>query len=149
MTRTNAPGAEGFLLITIQNVRLSAPFYRPAEQTGLLALECVTIPVSQTDNTPFAADGKPQRDVWLVLRVNQFELPLSATEAIRHSRLNRTFTFKAPEGLVMVTLPAPINSADSEDLETFEVLLAQYGVLQETDPPKAGSGDDRDLKGRL
>ncbi|KAG8898542.1 hypothetical protein FRB99_007373 [Tulasnella sp. 403] len=110
MAQTNTPGAEGFLLITIQNARLSAPFCRPAEQTGLLALECVTIP--------------------LVLRVNQFELPLSATETIRHSRLNRTFTFKAPEGLVMV-------------------LLAQYGIPQETDPPKAGSGDDRDLKGRF
>ena len=136
--------AQGFLLITLSNAKLSAPFFNPPEQVGVLALECVTIAVSPREN-PFGTG--PDKDVWLVLRHNNFELPLSAADTIYHSRINNTFTFKSPDGPVVAALPPPMTSGAAEDIETFEVLLAQYGVLQQVDP--TAPGDDGDLKGRL
>ncbi len=143
---------EGFLLLTLQNVELQASYIQPQVQTGPLALECITIPVSQTDYETASQLGSQtaenQRDVWLVLRVNQFEAPLSATDPILHSRYNRAYTFTTGNGVFTVTLPQGYSSSEEEDIETFEVLLAQYGVLQEVDPKKAGDGAE-DLTGRL
>lgn len=86
MTGLNA-NAEGFLLLTLPNVKVSAPFASPPEQTGVLALECVTVPLAKTDpNFYITAAGATDRDVWLVLKLNQFEVLLSPTEPIKHSR---------------------------------------------------------------
>ncbi|KAG8861255.1 hypothetical protein FRB96_003205 [Tulasnella sp. 330] len=151
MTGTsNAP--EGFLLLTLPNVRVSAPSANPPEQTGVLGLECVTIPIPKTDpNSYVTAGGSGERDVWLVMKLNYWELLVSPIDPIRHSRQHRTFLFKAPEGPVVLTLAEPENLAQKEDIESFEVLLSQYGVLQELDDPsdKGVTGDDRDLKGHL
>lgn len=50
-----------------------------------------------------------------------------------------------------MTLPSPANLSQKEDNESFEVLLSQYGIVQELDEPssKGETGDNRDLKGRL
>lgn len=49
----------------------------------------------------------------------------------------------------MLTLQPPSSIGDTEDLETFEVLLQQYGSLQEVDPSDSKRDDTKDLKGRL
>ncbi|KAG9017089.1 hypothetical protein FRB90_001819 [Tulasnella sp. 427] len=155
MSQQNPAAAQGFLLLTLPNVKLSAPWANPSEQVGRLSLECVTIPIGQVDSnlvssTPTGTTSPAnQRDVWLVLRIGNFEEPLSASDKIYHSRQRGTYTFKAPEGQFMVTLQPAANLADSEDLETFEVLLQQYGSLQEVDPSDSKRDDTKDMKGRL
>lgn len=143
--------AQGFLLLTLPNAKLSAPFLNPPQQIGLLALQCVTIPLSKTDSpatNPISGDATTERDVWLVLKLNNVEFPLSASDPIQHSRVNRTFTFRAPEGPYVISFPAPTTNAETEDLETFEVLLSQYGVLRELDAPEKGNYGS-DVKGKL
>ncbi|KAG9039336.1 hypothetical protein FS837_000984 [Tulasnella sp. UAMH 9824] len=155
MSQPNPSAAQGFLLLTLPNVRLSAPWANPPEQTGRLSLECVTIPVgpagsSIVSSTPTGTTSPAtQRDVWLVLRIGNFEEPLSASDAIYHSRQRGTYTFRAPEGQFMITLQPPASVGDTEDHETFEVLLQQYGSLQEVDPSDSKRDDTRDVKGRL
>ncbi|KAG8912641.1 hypothetical protein FRC01_004973 [Tulasnella sp. 417] len=155
MSLPNPAAAQGFLLLTLPNAKLSAPWANPPEQIGRLSLECVTIPIgtdlSIVSNTPTGttSPGSQQRDVWLVLRIGNFEEPLSASDPIYHSRQRGTYTFKAPEGQFMVTLQPASSLADTEDLETFEVLLQQYGSLQEVDPSDSKRDETRDVKGRL
>ncbi|KIO28151.1 hypothetical protein M407DRAFT_243121 [Tulasnella calospora MUT 4182] len=155
MSLPNPSAAQGFLLLTLPNVKLSAPWVNPPEQVGRLSLECVTIPIGQVDSsivssTPTGTTSPAsQRDVWLVLRLGSFEEPLSASDTIYHSRQRGTYTFRAPEGQFMVTLQPAANIADTEDLETFEVLLQQYGSLREVDPSDSKRDDTKDVKGRL
>jgi spartin len=144
MTSSPIPGAEGFLLLTLPDSHLSSPSSHPPTQRGPLALECVTIPVASPQADAFP-DG---RDVWLILRVGSFEMPISPTQTIYHSRSKRTYLFSTPSSRrVTVTLPTAHDLSSEQDLETFEVLMAQYSVLQETDPDTGL--DDGDLKGRL
>jgi len=126
---------QGFLLLSLSNVSLISPSIK---DSGTLALECVTLPVSSGD-----------RDVWLVLRLNNFEMPIAPNQVIRHSRANHTFIFEAPTGDVILHLRAPSTPSEAEDVETLEVILAQYGVLIAEDPDGKNSERDGDLKGRL
>ncbi|CCA73912.1 hypothetical protein PIIN_07865 [Serendipita indica DSM 11827] len=172
-TSTNA---EGFLLLTISNAILTSTAFAhpvPTPIVGTLSLECVTINVSD----PL------ERDVWLVLRVepplspvtNQphaghhgFEYPLPATQKIVLNRTENRYTMPVVSGgELTIRLPKGLTAAQKEDLETLEVLLAQYAVLhvQEGPVPDAhgapGSRSsptmsngmvhdaDGDLKGRL
>jgi len=167
MTRLPAVGdtPEGFLLLTIPNATListSPDHPLNGALIGLLSLECVTISVSDS----------LERDVWLVMRVepgsksthsSTFELPLPATQKIVLSRSSHRYALPmAGGGELVLTLPAPTDAPQREDLETLEVILAQYAVLQThediiTSPsgvppaPPTGSGvdPDADLKGRL
>ncbi|KAF8602793.1 hypothetical protein BDV93DRAFT_474193 [Ceratobasidium sp. AG-I] len=139
-------GAEGFLLLTIPNCTLIAQ--DRTSQSGVLALECVTIPL-RGSSTVFAGanrDPNNERDVWLVLRLGSFETIISPTQAITYSRSQHEFTIPAEDGgVVSLTVPAPMTTAASEDLESLEVLLSQYGVLQETGPgaPTQAGGDKK------
>jgi spartin len=66
--------------------------------------------------------------------------------------MNHTFQFTDQNGKkIIITLPAPKSQADQEDQETFEVLLSQYGVLEEIDVDKKIGGFDggKEMKGRL
>ena len=159
----SSTGAEGFLLLTISNTTLTSSsqyHHLNGALIGLLSLECVTISVAD----PLG------RDVWLVMRVepgpkatNQttFEFPLPSTQKIILSRQNQRYTMPVDGGELVLTLPAPQDAGQREDLETLEVILAQYAVLQTQEdtsvtplgvpPATTGSGidADADLKGRL
>lgn len=90
-----------------------------------------------------------ERDVWLVLRMSGFEVPISPVQTIMQSRSKGTFTFIERPGEKPRSLTIILPSVDgqphiADDLETLEVLLAQYGILQEIDRDEPGS--DGDLK---
>lgn len=153
-----SPAAEGFLLLSIPNVTITStsaahPLGQPL--VGLLSLECITVNVAD----PL------ERDVWLILRVEPpknspvatFELPLPSTQRVLFSRSNNQYTLPMNDGgdLVLSLSPA-ITAAQKEDLETLEVILAQYLVLEIQDDGSATPGGsmanfspDGDLKGRL
>lgn len=158
--------AEGFLLLTIPNATVvsTAPQHRiDGALTGLLSLECVTVSVSDP----------MERDVWLVMRVesasktttqSSFEWPLPATQKIILSRADTRYKIPMTEGgELILTLPPARDAAQREDLETLEVILAQYAVLQTQEdtniaplgsPVPGGAAPyavdpDADLKGRL
>ena len=121
---------EGFLLLTLPNCTLTTP--STGVQTGHLALQCVTLDVS--------TDYQTDRDVWLVLKLNSFEMIISPTQRINYSRSMYTYMF-LPElessGIVQLFVPPdPSNPASSQDLETMEVILSQYGVLCDFEGPR-------------
>ncbi|TDL16957.1 hypothetical protein BD410DRAFT_843970 [Rickenella mellea] len=133
-----AASAQGFLLLALRDTQLSSPSLR---DTGTLCLECVTIPAYDAD-----------RDVWLVLRLNAFEMPLSPMSPMRYTRSSRTYTFDTAIGPITISLPQPRSAADEEDIETLEVILSQYGPLQTDSDVEDSKGaalglDDADLKG--
>ncbi|KAG8737389.1 hypothetical protein FRC10_008267 [Ceratobasidium sp. 414] len=142
--------AEGFLLLTIPNCTLTTR--DGASQSGVLALECVTIPLhgAQTAFSGAAPEANNERDVWLVLRLNSFETIISPTQAINHIRAQHQFAIPAEDGgVVSLTVPEPMTAAAVEDLESLEVLLSQYGVLRETGAGTAADKGTGDTKGRL
>jgi spartin len=149
LTIADTMTAEGFLLLTIPNCTLTSQDGR--SQSGILALECVTIPLQPPQHVFAGATQNPgnERDVWLVLRLNDFETIISPIQAITHVRSHHQFTIPAEDGgLVTLTVPAPMTDAAREDLESLEVLLSQYGVLQENGPDGSTPVKD-DKKGRL
>ena len=167
-------GAEGLLLLTIDGASLSStsPNY-PTIPVGLLSLECVTIPISET-----AADPS-EHDLWLVLRIDpsnqpadlstsspdgSLELALLATQHIIHDTSINTYTLPltGPGAIyggttLTIVLPTPSDSTLQEDYETLEVIFAQYAVLQTvahpSEPPPTYAAlplqYDGDLKGKL
>ncbi|KAG9096894.1 hypothetical protein FS749_007517 [Ceratobasidium sp. UAMH 11750] len=142
--------AEGFLLLTIPNCTLVTQ--DGASQSGVLALECVTIPLrgAQTAFAGAAPEVNNERDVWLVLRLNSFETIISPTQIIEHVRTQHQFAIPAEDGgIVRLTVPEPMTAAAVEDLESLEVLLSQYGVLQETGPGAPAGKGTGDAKGHL
>ncbi|PVF92540.1 hypothetical protein CPB86DRAFT_791071 [Serendipita vermifera] len=162
----DSSNAEGFLLLTIPNATITStsplhPIPKPLK--GLLSLECITLKVAD----PLG------RDVWLVLRVEppsnvaptpaSFELPLPATQRILLSRSENRYTLPMSStgstGELVLTLQEPKTAGDKEDLETLEVILAQYAALQVQETPsnapssstgrQVNADPDGDLKGRL
>ena len=138
-------GAQGFLLLTIDRVKLvsTSPNY-PTIPIGLLSLECVTIPI-------FENADPSERDVWLVLRVDppnhpetvsagsaggSLELAIPATQRIIYSRSISTYTLPLTgtgaiygDATLTITLPTPAGPGLQEDYRTLEVIFAQYAVL--------------------
>lgn len=164
-TTPNKASAEGFLLLTLPNCTVSTPSSPP--QTGTLALQCITM------NTPL--ESPVNRDVWLIIKLNSFEMAISPTQTINYSRSMSVYMFlpEDPHGEpVKLFIPLdPSNPVSAEDLETMEVLLSQYGVLHDLDavdlthkgettsvklgqsgdlkPPSPYAKDPPDYKGRL
>jgi len=111
-------------------------------------LECVSLPIPaelgyQTANpfSPSPNDPKvPTHDFWLVLRVGpNFEMPLMPEQYLYPSEdVSRAITYSLaspniPNASLQLTLPLPASAADMEDLDSFEVLLRQYGSLKPDD----------------
>jgi len=110
-------------------------------------LECVSLPIPaeigfQTANpfSPSPNDPRvPTHDFWLVLRVGTFEMPLMPEQYLYPSEdVSRgiTYSFASPtvqNASLQLTLPLPASAADMEDLDSFEVLLRQYGALKPDD----------------
>lgn len=142
-----AHAAEGFLLLSLRNVEALLP----GSLTPIvdeLALECVTIPLS-TQGSSGTSDG--ERDVWLVIRVGSFEVPIAPTQVVRHSRHNRTFVFDnsahspdaSSDANWIIRLPQPNSPTEEEDEETFEVILGQYAAVEDiADSPPPAYADD-------
>ncbi|KZT36217.1 hypothetical protein SISSUDRAFT_1063875 [Sistotremastrum suecicum HHB10207 ss-3] len=124
---------QGFLLLTIPNCRLVTP--QGVTETGVLSLECITIPVPPISDVYGKNPEANDRDVWLVLRLNSFELPIQPTQLILFSRSNLEYTFTNDDRdetpPVVLTLNRPTSPHENEDIETFEVLLSQYGVVHD------------------
>ena len=138
----------------------------PPDKCGTLEVICVTLNNNDPDtiipprkypdslhpsSTPISPSPTPEaeRDVWLVLRISGFEMPISPVQSIMQSRSKGTYTFierpgEKPRSLTIVLPTADGKPRIAEDLETLEVLLAQYGILQEIDRDEQGS--DGDLK---
>ncbi|KAL7421614.1 hypothetical protein Q5752_003383 [Cryptotrichosporon argae] len=148
--------ASGYLLLTIQHAVVQQTY---DEQSMVLArgemqLECVSLPIppeiGRQSANPFAPSPSdppvPTHDFWLVLRVATFELALSPTVPIAAaaSAAGVSYTTTSPgviNAAVSVTLPRPSSAAVLEDLESFEVLLRQYGCL----PASASALDGLEL----
>ncbi|KAJ9091198.1 hypothetical protein QFC19_009194 [Naganishia cerealis] len=103
-------------------------------------MTCISLPINPAVGTqqanPFADSSDPTKDLWLVLKVDTFELPLLPTHKISKSTAaNGAIVFtipspKSPSGPILELRFLPISSQeDKEDYETFEVLLKQYGCL--------------------
>jgi len=134
--------AAGFLLLTVPDCRIDAG---GQVYNGQLALECVTI--AQGSNNDIG-----ERDIWLVLRIGGLELAIPPVQPILHDRAHGVYTIPGqPNAVLRMPLASP-NSSLKEDLDTFEVLLAQYGVVHEQGGgPPAGFGEkgNEDFRGRL
>lgn len=130
-----------------------------------LYLECVTISAAQS---PF-----PDRDIYLVIKLGYFEIPVDPSRRVRASigHDSHIYTFLATESdpEFSISVPLPRNPVASQDLETFNHILTQYvsGFSEERDGqyiphhidqkidtarPPAGSADEpeyEDLRGHL
>ncbi|KAF9023045.1 hypothetical protein BDZ89DRAFT_1136993 [Hymenopellis radicata] len=108
---------EAFLLITLENATLNTG---RIIQTGTLGLECVTVPVHG------------QRDVFLVLRINDVEIPIEHDRSISldtSSRSARTYTLHPTESdpnSVILDVKTTWHPSFVVDVETFDGILAQY-----------------------
>ncbi|KAF8589672.1 hypothetical protein K439DRAFT_1332067 [Ramaria rubella] len=136
-SRDGSTHAEGFLLLTLENCTITTSL-RPSNppQTGTLALQCVTLDIP--------SNSHQDRDVWIVLQLNTFEMIVSPTQRINYSRSMHTYMF-LPEnesaGLVQLVVPPdPSNPLSYQDLETMEVILSQYGVVHDFESSKEKSG---------
>ena len=133
--------------------------------TDSLYLECVTISAAQS---PF-----PDRDVYLVIKLGYFEIPVDPYRRVRASigHDSHIYTFLATESdpEFSISIPLPRSPVASQDLEAFNHILTQYvsGFSEERGgqyiphhldqkidpaPPPAGSTNDleyEDLRGHL
>jgi spartin len=98
---------------------------------------------------PFADVSDPSKDLWLVIKVGAFELPLLPDHKIQKTTQpdgSTVFSIPSPQSrsgagpTAQVVLPPPSNQEDTEDYETFEILLKQYGCLPSSQVSRAIKG---------
>ncbi|WWC89253.1 uncharacterized protein L201_004174 [Kwoniella dendrophila CBS 6074] len=138
--------ADGFLLLTIEHAVVKQIY---DEETMTLArgefkLECVSLPIpseigQQTANpfSPSPADPPiPTHDFWLIIKVGPtFEMPIIPNSEMLPKYIHGEgiiYTIPSPHisnASILFNLPLPNSQADLEDLDSFEVLLRQYGCL--------------------
>ena len=140
---------EAFILLNLPNATLKAG---NTTYDGILALECVTISVSQSSQSA----QTPARDVYLVLRIKSFETPLDPSRTVYCSVHDgfRHYTFLSGSGEdIMVGLhePGPHEPHIKEDLDTFDSILRQYAGIEGPQPlgSPAGSEKLQDLRGHV
>ncbi|KAJ7603494.1 hypothetical protein FB45DRAFT_960379 [Roridomyces roridus] len=140
---------DAFLLLNLSNSTLKG-------SVGTLALECVTIRYS----------GAAEPHVFLVLRMNETEIPIEPTRVVRTNFSEsgaRTYVFMPtevdPDELVLtVALPSVPDLHFLDDVEVFDSILAQYtdlqGVLAPPNPQEEPmninhKADSKELRGHL
>jgi len=114
---------------------------------GTLALDCVTISVSQNS----LSAQTPAQDLYLVLRIKLHEIPLDPSRAIRCSIQNgfRHYSLLGASGEdIVVVLYEPDEPYIKEDLETFDGALGEYAGFEGL-KPFAGSEKPQDLRGHV
>lgn len=95
---------------------------------------------------PFSDDPAPHLDLFLVLKSGDFEICLvptlritrepsfEASQGVSSGNANPNVVFRVPSptlnhAFVDIVIPRPANEEDQQDLETYEILLRQYGCL--------------------
>ncbi|KAJ7090411.1 hypothetical protein B0H15DRAFT_930516 [Mycena belliarum] len=149
---TTSYQTDAFLLLSLSNCILVTD---TTHQSGTLLLECVTIEVPDAPNTA--------PHVYLVLRLNELEIPIDPTRVIRTTLSDsgsRTYTFLAsevdPVEMVLTVSIAKVPDPHFlEDVEIFESILAQYADLQGVFPQVMANPniydktDSEELRGHL
>ncbi|KIM49553.1 hypothetical protein M413DRAFT_438742 [Hebeloma cylindrosporum] len=128
---------EAFVLLTLPNATLKSTGFA---EVGVLNLECVTLPIPEAKSTE-------ERTVYLVLRLNNSEIPIDPDRVVERSDVAdmRTYTFAEtpsdPTHLIL-TLKGPRSDAEFvERLNTFDNILEQYAVnFKGTSSANAGLG---------
>ncbi|KAJ7671015.1 hypothetical protein B0H17DRAFT_1170992 [Mycena rosella] len=153
---TTSYEADAFLLLNVSNCSLSA---NTTHQSGTLALECVTM---QVPGAPTGAGA--DRHVYLVLRLNDTEIPIDPTRVIQTNFSesgSRKYTFLGSEAdpvplVLTVTMPKIPDAHFLEDIDVFESILAQYADLQGVsntedmvNPNIHDKADSKELRGHL
>jgi len=140
---------EAFTLLNLSNATLKAG---NTIYDGTLALDCVTISVSQSSLSTQA----PAQDVYLVLRIKSYETPLDPSRAIQCSIQNgfRNYSFLGASGediVVALHEPGAHEPHIKEDLDTFDSVLEQYAGFEGPKPfgSLAGSEKPQDLRGHV
>ncbi|KAF8191523.1 hypothetical protein K438DRAFT_1591332 [Mycena galopus ATCC 62051] len=158
MNATQLDDVDAFLLLTLSNCSLVA---NGSHESGSLALECVTIRVPGASTS---SNSSEDRQLYLVLRMNELEFPVDPTTRIILKMLesgSRKYTFMAtdaePEFVVTIALPNFTDAHFLEDVEIFEGIVAQYADLQtgaapdipDVTPNIYEKGDSEELRGHL
>ncbi|PPQ63343.1 hypothetical protein CVT24_006716 [Panaeolus cyanescens] len=151
---------EAFVLVSIPNATLA---YSGASQSGVLSLECVTMPHPDSNSAS-------ERDIYLVLRLNEWEIPLDPSKSVKRTDNGpdtRVYTFLPsahdPTAMVLTLHPPPPTSDYPEVLEkidTFDSVLQQYSndfqgplaqspVFAQTDKGLSSTRGEKDLRGHL
>ncbi|KAJ6497146.1 hypothetical protein C8R47DRAFT_1175867 [Mycena vitilis] len=118
--------ADAFLLLTLDNCILVAG---ATHLSGSLALECVTIQ---------APDAPPGGHVYLVLRMDDTEIPIDPAQVVRTNLSQsgaRTYTFlptatEPVEFTITIAVPNYPDAHFLENVEIFESIIAQYADLR-------------------
>jgi spartin len=148
--------AQAFLLLTLPDVNLVTPM---VNQSGTLALECVSVASSEY-NPPDGQPNSSNRDVYLVLRLNNNEFPIDPARVIEISvdaQGVRTYKFHGTPSdplafILKITPPTKNSEAFVEDLETFEGIIAQYADLRGSYPSQTSDtthSNPPDYRGHL
>jgi len=118
---------EAFLLLSLPDAILKSTGFAEA---GVLNLECVTLPIPE-------AKSAEERTVYLLLRLNNSEIPVDPDRMVERTDVagTRTYTFaETPSDPTHLTLtlkgPRPGSSDFDfvEKLDTFDNILEQYVV---------------------
>lgn len=118
---------EAFALLVLPNITLTTGQAPHAHsETGVLALECVTVP------HPGGSSGT-DRDVYLVLRLNTSETPLDPERIVHRvdkASAREYIFYGSANDAEEIRLSFPTSGATPpgylEDLETFESIIGQY-----------------------
>jgi spartin len=118
-------------------------------------LECLALPRNATANlttasgnvvkpNPFSDNPAPNQDLYLIMKSGDFEICLvpgvkmerqpSFEVSYQGGQGSPYVTFTVPSttvrnAFVEIVIPRPSTEEDQQDLETYEILLKQYGVL--------------------
>ncbi|KAF9265835.1 hypothetical protein L218DRAFT_121278 [Marasmius fiardii PR-910] len=123
MSSDDSLEVDAFLLLTLPDCTIRTP---TATQTGILELQCVTLPQS--------AQADFDRDVFLVFRINDLEIPIDPTRTVslNANSNEREYIFHGTEtdpfGVFTLSFSESLYSAGLlvEDIGTFESVLSQY-----------------------
>ena len=131
MPTYSASNAEGYLLLKLQGVEGCFTSTNKAETATIidqLSLECVSLSPPDFDKAQ-----NSEQDIWLVLHVGTLEMVITPMQVVKHSRSTRTFVIESNGGQNALKLKFrnPQSLSEEEDLETFEVVLMQYAVVEE------------------
>lgn len=112
--------SDAFLLLSLPRATLESR--RDAPVTDSLYLECVTIPAAQSP--------VPDRDLYLVIKLGYFEIPIDPSRKLTASigQESHVYTFLATDSdpQFSISIPFPSSPTASQDLETFNHVLTQY-----------------------
>lgn len=118
---------EAFVLLSLPDATLKSTGFA---EVGVLNLECVTLPIPE-------AKSAEERTVYLILRLNNSEIPIDPDRVVERTDIagTRTYTFAQtpsdPTHLILTLKgPRPGNSDVEfvERLDTFDNILEQYVV---------------------